>query len=61
MLTDNHGYVLDCGFGAIPDPAGLEEQLRAITGVTVTGLFVGMTDTVLLAEGGRVETLTARR
>ena len=61
LLTDNHGYVLDCGFGAISDPAALEEQLRAITGVTVTGLFVGMTDTVLLAEGGRVVTLTVIR
>ena len=57
FVTDNHGYVLDCAFGAIPDPAALEQQLRAITGVTVTGLFVGMAEAVVLADGERVETL----
>jgi ribose 5-phosphate isomerase A len=60
FLTDNHGYVLDCAFGAIGDPAGLEAQLRAITGVTVTGLFVGMADTVYLAHGAEVRVLSPR-
>jgi ribose 5-phosphate isomerase A len=56
-VTDNHGYVLDCAFGTIAEPATLEQQLRAITGVTVTGLFVGMAEAVVLADGERVETL----
>lgn len=59
FLTDNHGYVLDCPFGEIPDPAALEAQLRAIVGVTETGLFVGMADTVFMAEGETVHELTA--
>ncbi len=58
FLTDNHGYVLDCAFGEIRDPAALEARLRAIVGVTVTGLFVGMADTVIMAEGETVHTLT---
>jgi ribose 5-phosphate isomerase A len=57
FVTDNHGYVLDCAFESIADPAGLEQRLRAITGVTVTGLFVGMAEAVFCAEGERVETL----
>jgi ribose 5-phosphate isomerase A len=57
FVTDNHGYVLDCAFGSIPDPAALEARLRAITGVTVTGLFVGMAEAVILAAGDRVETV----
>jgi ribose 5-phosphate isomerase A len=57
FVTDNHGYVLDCAFGAIPAPAALEARLRGITGVTVTGLFVAMADAVLVATGERVETL----
>ena len=57
FLTDNHGYVLDCAFGAIDDPAGLEQRLRAITGVMVTGLFVGMAEAVVIANGERVEIL----
>jgi len=57
FLTDNHGYVLDCAFGQIADPAGLEQRLRAITGVMVTGLFVGMAEAVIVASGERVETL----
>lgn len=57
FVTENHGYILDCRFGTIPDPGGLEERLRAIPGVMVTGLFVGMADTVLLGEGEAVRTL----
>ena len=57
FVTDNHGYVLDCAFGTIADPAGLEQRLRAITGVMVTGLFVGMAEAVIIASGERVETL----
>ncbi|HKI98914.1 MAG TPA: ribose-5-phosphate isomerase RpiA [bacterium] len=57
FVTDNHGYVLDCAFGAIPDPPALEEQLRGITGVMVTGLFVGMAEAVFCAAGGTVEVI----
>lgn len=58
FLTENHGYVLDCAFGEIRDPVALEALLRAIVGVTVTGLFVGMADTVFMAEGETVSTIT---
>ncbi len=60
FVTDNHGYVLDCAFGKIPHPPALEAELRAIAGVTVTGLFVAMADTVVMAVGSEVRTIKAR-
>jgi ribose 5-phosphate isomerase A len=57
FVSDNQGYILDCAFGAIPDPGGLEAKLRRIVGVMETGLFVGMAETVFVADGERVEQL----
>lgn len=57
FVTDNQGYVLDCAFGTIADPPALEQRLRAIVGVTVTGLFVGLADAVIVADGETIETL----
>lgn len=48
QLTDNGNLILDCGIDAIDDPARLEADLRAIPGVVGTGLFLGMTDDVLV-------------
>ena len=59
FVSDNHGHVLDCAFGEIPDPPALEAALRAIVGVTVTGLFVGLAETVLMGEGELVRTIRA--
>ncbi len=42
VVTDNGGWLVDCDFGELPDPAALDAQLRAIVGVVETGLFVGM-------------------
>ncbi len=57
FLSDNQGYILDCAFGAIPDPPELEARIRRITGVMECGLFCGLAHTVLLAEGETVHTL----
>ena len=54
-VSDNGNYVLDCRFGPIADPVALQQQLLAIPAVIDSGLFIGMTDTVLIghAEGVR--------
>ena len=54
-LSDNGNYILDCHFGLIADPVALQQQLLAIPAVIDSGLFLGMTDTVLIghAEGVR--------
>jgi ribose 5-phosphate isomerase A len=60
VLSDNGNLIFDCAVGPIADPAGLDEILRRIPGVVGTGLFVGAAHVALVADGGRVTTLTRR-
>ena len=54
-LTDNGNYVLDCRCGEIPDPERMGRELKALTGVVESGLFVGMADLAVVADGGGLE------
>src|SRR5207247_718869 len=45
----------------IGDPPGLERTLRAIPGVVDTGLFLGIADTVLVADGTSVNEWSRQR
>ncbi len=57
-VSDNGNCVLDCAVDKISNPARLERALLAIPGIVGTGLFVGMTDMVLVAmHNGRIKTL----
>ena len=50
FVTDNGNLILDLMFeGAIADPQSLATSLKGITGVVEHGLFVGMTDTCIVA------------
>jgi ribose 5-phosphate isomerase A len=53
--TDEGHHILDCHFGQIPDPAGLNGKLCDMPGVVEHGLFVGMASVVLMANRGAVE------
>jgi ribose 5-phosphate isomerase A len=55
FITDNGNYILECRVTAIPEPAKLEQQLRAIPGIVGTGLFLGMAHTVLIQDGDKLE------
>ncbi|HJZ55878.1 MAG TPA: ribose-5-phosphate isomerase RpiA [Gemmataceae bacterium] len=55
FVSDNGNHILELRVGPIPDPAALEQQLRAIPGVVATGLFLGMANAVLVEENGAVE------
>jgi ribose 5-phosphate isomerase A len=57
-ITDNGNYILDCAFGSIPDPAGLDQTLKLLTGVVETGLFVGVVDTVIVGCDDGVKLLS---
>jgi len=46
VVTDNGNLVLDCDFGAMPDPAGLAADLAGLPGVVEHGLFVDAADEV---------------
>jgi ribose 5-phosphate isomerase A len=49
-VTDNGNLILDLsGEGEINDPEEFAGELKKITGVVEHGLFVGMTDTVIVA------------
>jgi len=41
VVTDNGNFIVDADFGAIPDPRGLDAELKAVPGVLETGLFLG--------------------
>ncbi len=56
--TDGGNYILDCTFGALDDPAGLERALSHTIGVVESGLFIGMADTAFVANATGVEKLT---
>jgi len=50
FISDNGNYILDCAFGAILDPADLEEKIKSIAGVVESGLFIGLADLVLVGR-----------
>lgn len=50
VITDQGNMVIDAKFDSIDDPAGLEKTLNNIPGVLENGLFVGVTNLVLVGE-----------
>ena len=55
FVTDEGHHILDCSFGAIPDPRGLARTLDAMPGVVDHGLFINLASVVLLAHGSEVK------
>jgi len=47
-VTDGGNFIADCRFAQIPDAALLQAQLKRITGVIETGLFVGLASQAIL-------------
>jgi ribose 5-phosphate isomerase A len=50
FVTDNGNAILDCEFGTIPAPGLLDRILREFHGVVCTGLFVGLTSRLVIAN-----------
>lgn len=50
VITDQGNFVIDVKFDTIDNPAELEKTLNNIPGVLENGLFVGVTDVVLVGE-----------
>jgi ribose 5-phosphate isomerase A len=55
FVTDNENYMVDCFFGAIPDPDRLAEHLSVIPGVVEHGLFIGVATAVISAGPAGIE------
>jgi ribose 5-phosphate isomerase A len=50
VVSDQGNLIVDVKFDSIPDPAELEKTINNIPGVLENGLFVGVTDVVLIGE-----------
>jgi len=55
VITDNGNVIIDAVFGLIRNPAELERELRGLSGVVETGLFVKMANAVYLGTRSKVE------
>jgi ribose 5-phosphate isomerase A len=60
-LTDENNYILDCRFGQIADADGLARQLSDMPGIVEHGLFIGMANVVLVANGSEIVELRRGR
>ena len=58
FCTDGGNRILDCRFGAIGDPAGLDLAIGQTVGVVETGLFIGMARLALVADDSGVRRVT---
>jgi ribose 5-phosphate isomerase A len=59
VITDGGNYILDAHAKRIPDPEALATALQAVAGVVEHGLFIGLSQTVILgkAKGADVKQL----
>jgi ribose 5-phosphate isomerase A len=55
LITDNGNYILDCDFGGIADPAGLEKTIKLLSGVVECGLFIGIADLLVIGRPDGIE------
>lgn len=60
FITDNGNLIADCSFQRIDNPAKMESDLNLIPGVVDNGLFVGLTDKVIVASKAGVRTIESR-
>lgn len=57
FVSNNGNYIVDCQFKSIPDPVELHHDLKQMLGVVETGLFIDMTDIVIIAGENEVKVL----
>ncbi len=57
FVTDQGNLIIDCAFGAIPEPEVLAFALKRVPGVVEHGLFLGVADLAIVAGSGGVRAL----
>lgn len=55
VVTDNGNFLVDAHFGLLRDPSTLEKDLKMISGVVETGLFVKMAHLVYVGSASGVK------
>jgi ribose 5-phosphate isomerase A len=61
FVTDGDNRILDCSFGPIADPAGLEKRIERVVGVIESGLFISRANLVFVADAAGVHRLDSPR
>jgi ribose 5-phosphate isomerase A len=56
-VTDNGNYILDCWFDGITEPEMIESQINNLPGVIENGLFLKLTDMVIIASSEGIKIL----
>ena len=51
VITDNGNFIVDCNFGEIDDPVGLEAAIAAIPGALECGLFTAYREKIWVIVG----------
>jgi ribose 5-phosphate isomerase A len=57
FLSDNGNFILDWKHEVTEDPAGLEKQLKGMTGVVDSGVFAGVASCVIVAGAAGIKKL----
>jgi ribose 5-phosphate isomerase A len=57
FISDNGNYILDCDFDHITNPEELEKNIKTIPGVVENGLFINLTDEVIVGGKQGIVTL----
>lgn len=60
FVSDNGNLVIDWKCGEVVQPAALEKQIKAVTGVVDSGLFCDVAQLVLVAGGSGVQKMVRR-
>jgi ribose 5-phosphate isomerase A len=54
FVTNAGNHIIDVDFGEITDANNLSEKLNDIEGVVCHGLFIGLANTVIMADGDKI-------
>ncbi|GGI21935.1 ribose-5-phosphate isomerase RpiA [Pedobacter mendelii] len=54
FISDNGNYIVDVDFGLLDKPEKLALALNQIDGLLAHGLFIGLTSSVIMAEGDKI-------
>jgi ribose 5-phosphate isomerase A len=60
FITDGGHYTADCRFASIPDPAGLEREVKDIPGALECGLFVGLARVAVVSRSHGTKVIEAK-
>lgn len=55
FITDNHNYIIDLHLGRAFDIESVSEELKCLTGVLETGLFINTCNRIIIGKGSEVK------